>query len=154
MKTKNIIQRNLDLSKRYFFVSSKYIPLIDSNGCKCDNCNKLISNIVTIKDKDNNFYNVGSDCADTLQSLKEDLNYFNNRDSFAEGKAVRAKIQRYIKNQNGSRWDIIDFYLWYSKENETYLVCKNRDGGKGMKKLYFPEITTQYIKDLLTPQNN
>ena len=154
MKTKNIIQRNLDLSKSYFFVSAKYISLIDGGGCTCDNCNKLISNIVTIKDNDNKIYNVGSDCADTLQSLKEDVNYFINRDSFAEGKTTRAKIQRYIKKQDGTRWDVIEFYLWYSKTNETYLVCKTRDGGSGMQKLYFPDITTQYIKDLLTPQNN
>lgn len=150
MKTKNRIQRNLDLTKQYFFVSAKYISLIDGNGCTCDNCNKLISNIVTIKDNEGKFHNVGSDCADTLQSLKNDVNYFVNRDCFTEGKTIRAKIQRYLKKQDGSRHDVVTFYLWTSKENEVYLVYQNRDGGSGMQKLYFPDITTNYIKDLLT----
>jgi hypothetical protein len=44
----------------------------------------------------------------------------------------------------------VSFYLWYSKENIPYLICKNRDGGSSMQKLMYPEITTNYIKDLLT----
>lgn len=52
MKTKNIIQRNLDLTKQYSFVSAKYISLIDGNGCTCDNYNKLykrFTNKITIQ---------------------------------------------------------------------------------------------------------
>jgi hypothetical protein len=147
---KTIIQRNLSLSETYTFVSATYIPLFDGIGCTCDNCGKLISNIVTIKDSTGKTYTVGSDCAETLQSLQSDFNYFQNKDCFNEGKQLRAKIQRYIKKQTGSRHDVVSFYLWYSKENIPYLICKNRDGGSSMQKLMYPEITTNYIKDLLT----
>jgi hypothetical protein len=150
MKVKNIIQRNLDLSKQYFFVTAKYISILDGGGCTCDNCDKLISNIVTIKDSNDNLFNVGLDCADTLQSLQNDFNYFQNKDCFNEGKSLRAKIQRYIKKQDGSRYDVINFYIWTSKEDEVYLVCQNRSHESTMKQIYFPEITKNYIKDLLT----
>ena len=150
MKVKNIIQRNLLLTENYTFVSAKYISLIDGSGCTCDNCGKLISNIVTIKDSKNKFYNVGSDCAETLQSLQSDFNYFQNKDCFNEGKQLRAKIQKYIKKQNNSRYDVIYFYLWYNKDNEPYLVCKSREGASSMQKLQYKDITINYIKDLLT----
>jgi len=140
MKVKNIIQRNLDLSKEYFFVSSKYISLIDGNGCTCDNCNKLISNIVTIKDNEGKFYNVGSDCADTLQSLQNDYNYFLNKDNFNEGKQLRAKFLKAIKNN----------LIKSLKINEDYLLFERLDGSQGWQKMYSPEITISYVKDLLT----
>ncbi len=68
MKT---IQRKLDLSKNYNIVGSTYIPLIDSLGTCCDNCGKLIANLVFITDENNKNYTVGLDCAKTLTSLKE-----------------------------------------------------------------------------------
>jgi hypothetical protein len=150
MTTKKVMQRNLSLTENYTFVSAKYISILDGGGCTCDNCGKLISNIVTIKDGNNNFYNVGSDCAETLQSLQNDFNYFQNKDCFNEGKQIRAKIQKYIKKQNGSRFDVVEFYLWYSKENEVYLVFKTKDGGSSMQQIYYKDITINYIKDLLT----
>jgi hypothetical protein len=153
MTTKKVMQRNLSLIENYTFVSAKYISILDGGGCTCDNCGKLISNIVTIKDGNNNFYNVGSDCAETLQSLQNDFNYFQNKDCFNEGKQIRAKIQKYIKKQNGSRFDVVEFYLWYSKENEVYLVFKTKDGGSSMQQIYYKDITINYIKDLLTKLN-
>ena len=150
MTTKKVMQRNLSLTENYTFVSAKYISILDGGGCTCDNCGKLISNIVTIKDGNNNFYNVGSDCAETLQSLQNDFNYFQNKDCFNEGKQIRAKVQKYIKKQNGSRFDVVEFYLWYSKENEVYLVFKTKDGGSSMQQIYYKDITINYIKDLLT----
>lgn len=150
MKTKKVIQRNLPLDGQYKFVSAKYISIIDGGGCSCENCGKLISNMVTIEDANKKQFTVGSDCAETLQSLKSDLNYFQNKNSFEEGKQMRAKIQRHIKKQVGDRWDIVDFHVYTNKVNEKFLVCARKDGGSGMTQIYYPEITIAYIKDLLT----
>lgn len=147
---KKVIQRNLDINETYSFVSASYLSVLDGGGQCCANCNKLITNIITIKDSKDNSYNVGQDCAETLQSLQNDFNYFQNKDCFDEGKQVRAKIQKYIKKQNGSRFDVVSFYIWTSKENEIYLIFQKNDGGKNMQKLYYPEITINYIKDLLS----
>jgi hypothetical protein len=66
MKIKNIIQRNLDLSNTYTLIDKKYIPVIDGGGACCANCNKLIANIATVSDKNNNVFNIGLDCLETL----------------------------------------------------------------------------------------
>jgi hypothetical protein len=65
------IQRNLDLSKNYSITGSTYISLIDGSGCTCDNCNKLIANMVFIVDENGKNYTVGLDCAKTLTSLNK-----------------------------------------------------------------------------------
>jgi len=63
---KKIIERNLPLSEKYFLIDKKYIPLVDRVGMCCDNCNKLISNIATVKSESNKTYNVGFDCLETF----------------------------------------------------------------------------------------
>lgn len=63
---KNIIQRNLDLSQKYFLIDKKYIPLENSVGLCCSNCNKLIANIATVRDSKGAVFNIGFDCLETL----------------------------------------------------------------------------------------
>lgn len=66
MQLKNIPVGN------YSKISAVYISLIDGTGCICDNCGRLIANIVTVKNEDNNKqYTIGQDCAKTLFSDKE-----------------------------------------------------------------------------------
>jgi len=65
--TKRIIQRQLPLNEKYILLSTNYISLIDGIGCTCDNCNKLIANIATVKSEiTNKTYNVGFDCLETF----------------------------------------------------------------------------------------
>jgi hypothetical protein len=65
------IQRKLDLTKQYSITGSTYISVIDGGGTCCDNCNKLIANMVYIVDNDHKNYIVGLDCAKTLTSLNQ-----------------------------------------------------------------------------------
>lgn len=68
------VQRNLPLTTQYKFVSSFYSPVLEGGGWCCENCNKLISTIVTIENESGKQFLVGSDCAKTLQGInKTDL---------------------------------------------------------------------------------
>ncbi len=64
---KTIIQRNLPLNIQYSLIDKKYIPIEQSCGAyTCDNCSKLIANVATVKSQDNNIYNIGFDCLETI----------------------------------------------------------------------------------------
>lgn len=62
---KSIIQRNLPLNLHYSLIGKTYIPIIDSVGCVCQDCGRLISHIATVKGGDKS-YNVGFDCLEKL----------------------------------------------------------------------------------------
>lgn len=64
---KNIIQRNLPLNVKYNLINKSYTPLIDSIGCSCHNCGKLIANIATVRaENSEDSYLIGFDCLETL----------------------------------------------------------------------------------------
>ena len=63
---------NLDIKKPYYITGYTYIPLVDSFGTCCDNCGKLLANIVYIKDDEQKNYIVGIDCAKRLTSIDKD----------------------------------------------------------------------------------
>lgn len=71
MKTKKLIERNLKFSNKYTYIGLKRGSVIDGNGTICDNCGKLISNIVHIIQNDTKVhYYIGTDCSDTLAEAK------------------------------------------------------------------------------------
>jgi len=142
MKTKKVIQRNLPLDTRYTFVSAKYISVFDGGGC-CENCGKIISNIVTVKSTEGRYYNIGSDCADTLTSLKEDVNYLLNGNPFAEGKRIRAKL-----TTNYKKAALSGYHFYTSTDGQLFIVYEITRGGSGMERINSPEITQNYIKDI------
>lgn len=69
------------------------------NGCTCDNCGRLIVNVVTITDANDNQYNVGEDCAVTLQGIKEDFDFnYNTLPIFQALKSFNAKVRKLEKS--------------------------------------------------------
>lgn len=91
---KKVIRRNLPINDIYKIVDSYYLgSLADGNGCACDNCNKIITNVAVIENKQGVKYNVGLDCAETLSGL--DYFEFNQtKADFNEAKAIRAKVNK------------------------------------------------------------
>jgi hypothetical protein len=70
-KTKILIERNLKFNRKYIYLSLTRGNIIDGNGTCCDNCGKIIANIVEVRDRETGkvFY-IGTDCADTLIQAK------------------------------------------------------------------------------------
>jgi len=65
MATKKIIQRNLPLTDNYTLLSVTH----GTEANCCANCGKLITNIATIKNQNNQIMFVGLDCAETLTGI-------------------------------------------------------------------------------------
>ena len=103
---KSIIKRNLDLNVKYNLIDKKYISLIDGNGCICDNCGKLIANIATVKNDNNDTFNIGFDCLETLLLNNNLLNgksitEYQNFKSFLPSYIKKSKeLKDTIKNTN------------------------------------------------------
>ncbi len=88
MKSKTIIERNLPLSESYRVVSVQHGSVLDGVCTACDNCNKIISHIVTLQNSKGKTFYVGLDCAKTLT--------FSNTSAFEEKVYVFNQIVRFI----------------------------------------------------------
>ena len=62
---KNIIERNLPLNVKYTLINKAYVPLSESSGTICDNCNRLIANMATVRSETHKVYTIGFDCLET-----------------------------------------------------------------------------------------
>jgi hypothetical protein len=62
MKLKNLPAGN------YEHISSTYTAILDGGGWACENCGRLIANLVTVKHEQGKTYIIGQDCAKTLFS--------------------------------------------------------------------------------------
>lgn len=93
---KTIIQRSLPLNVKYHIIDKQYIPLENSFGCFCDNCHKLIANIATIRNDNNETFKIGFDCLETLL-LNNSLLNKHDIESYEKTKKMLPKILRFSK---------------------------------------------------------
>jgi hypothetical protein len=141
---KAIIQRALPLTDTYKVHSFSYVSLIDGQGTCCENCGKLISNMVTLENQKGEKFVVGNDCADTLTIDKSKM-FFEVQPAFSEGKSLRAKIMKHFKNKT-----IVKAYIYNGNDKKQFVVLKTSKGASSMQQIMHPKITLPYIKDLLT----
>ncbi len=67
MKTKQLIERNLKFSEKYVYIELVRGSIESGQMTCCDNCGKLITNMVHIVRKsDNKHLIIGTDCTETL----------------------------------------------------------------------------------------
>lgn len=52
----------------YSYLSSSYTAILDGGGWACENCGRLIANLVTVKHEGGKTFIIGQDCAKTLFS--------------------------------------------------------------------------------------
>lgn len=62
MKLKNLPTGN------YTYISSTYTAILDGGGWCCENCGRVIANLVTVQHEGGRQYIIGQDCAKTLFS--------------------------------------------------------------------------------------
>ena len=136
-------RHNLPLNDIYDVVDSFNTGGIE-NACLCDNCNKHIVNVVVIKNLKNQTFNVGLDCAKTLQNLK---NFYFIDLEFKELKAIIAKLNK-AKKENEILYKIdifgslVAYYNAYNQINdkvynrEVYVFDKDIEFSKKYLKSY------------------
>lgn len=64
MKLKNLP------SGQYTKTGTNYISILDGNGCTCDNCGRLIANMVYVKHESGKSFTIGQDCTKTLFDVR------------------------------------------------------------------------------------
>lgn len=141
---KKIIQRALPLTDTYTIHSYSYVPLIEGIGTCCENCGKLISNLVTLENQRGEKFVVGSDCAETL-TIDKLLMTYEVQPAFQEGKRIRAKIMKHLKNNKIEKASI-----YTSKEGDHYVEYHIVKGGTLMEKIIHPRVTLPYIEDIIS----
>jgi len=111
----------LPVNRKYYVLGFNYIPL-DAACYFCDNCGKLISNIVALKDEVNNLFRVGLDCASTMQC------YQNNKAFNAlQVKKEFARKARFVK------WFKTDCKAYYTQPGyDIFLYDKEAFNEKGV----------------------
>lgn len=131
-----MIRRNLPINETYNILSSGYYP--DEPQC-CSNCNKGITNIVTIENSKKQKFDVGIDCATTLSKLNGLLSVTYE---FEELKGLLAKIRKATKEKK---------ILTYSINFRGNLVA-NADGFQIFQKDI--EFSKKYLSHLLKQAEN
>lgn len=128
---KAIIERNLPLNTKYVVTGKKYIPLTEGFGCTCDNCNKLIANIATVKNEAGKSFNIGFDCLETVL-INNSLLSTNDIKEYERAKAMIPKVIRFskiikenIELNNGLDGLIFERPSEFMKEYFTYYMVKS-----------------------------
>lgn len=94
-------QLNLSITQKYTLIESYYLSI--ENGCTCDNCGKIITNVAKVQGNDSKFYFVGLDCASTLTGIKGDFDFvYIHKANFNQAKQARAKVLKVIKDIKAS----------------------------------------------------
>lgn len=93
---KAIIKRNLPLIVRYTVIDKQYIPLSEGCGMGCDNCGKLIANIATVRNENNETFSIGFDCLETLL-INNSLLSTNDIADYERVKKMIPKVLRFSK---------------------------------------------------------
>lgn len=148
---KQIIERNIRLNVCYNLIETKYVSLIESYGCACDNCGKLIANIATIKSEmDGNIYNIGFDCLDTIllnnQILRgEDLeNYKAGKKCMAKVMKIKTEIMDFLnRNSFISKVELItETFLpgWLTLHYYNSAGVLRWNDGIRIKEMHFPTL--------------
>jgi hypothetical protein len=153
MKTKTIIQRNLDLSKSYTLEGVMYSSIEDGNVQSCDNCGKLICNIAHIKTQGKSYY-IGLDCLDTIlesnKRLISDNDYieyiFGDKPAIQKAKGLRTKILNYSKKYP-------EFVAIFKEFKDSFGFSFDQPTGPRLGwdytfNLKYKDLTLNYIKNL------
>lgn len=136
---KNIIERSLPLNVRYNLINKKYIPIEQSCGAYCcDNCGQIIANIATVKNDNNEVFDIGFDCLETILIN----NALLSTGDIAEYEAIKKTIPKVIrfakelketiakcKTLTGLRFEIpcyqSDYYTFYYLHNNQLVSRDN-----------------------------
>jgi hypothetical protein len=96
------IVRCLDVTKDYKIINVFYSK---DNPTICDNCGRIITNIVVLEDNEKNIYNVGTECVKTI-------NYFMN---MLQGIRELKQAEKRLK-------DISKFHNWIKKSCKSHSI--------------------------------
>lgn len=166
-KAKRVSQKNVPLNQQYILVGSFYQSMEDGGGCICENCGRIITNVATIQGvTDGRQYSIGMDCAETITSIRDGIEFIFAKGSFSQAKSARATILKAIKKSKelGVEYKISartdhtakNFYkeigtgVWYFTPQGEYSPRQISQNWKQYQKDVWSNHVLPMISDLLT----
>lgn len=143
-KQKILIERSLKFARKYIYLSLTRGSILDGNATCCDNCGKLISNMVEVRDSETGkTYHIGTDCADTLIRAKC---LYKGMDR--QGYATDYQMDIYDLNQATRFIAEVNAGCTFTTVSDFWLVLTNRKGKeqrifKSQMEAYYPEYLSQ-----------
>ncbi len=137
-KTKQLIERNLTFDKKYVYLSITRGNILDGTCCNCDNCGKLITNMVLVAEKETGKkYTIGTDCAETLSTAKCLYNNGTATDFYVDIAAFN-ETARFVTELNaGAIYSGDSFMLFVDNRKGKQITCFRHNLVK-----FFPEYVT------------
>jgi len=143
MADKKLIERNLKFTDKYIYLSIKRGNIIDGDCTCCDNCGKIIANIVNVvRNSDKKHFYIGTDCAETLSKAKVLFNNGQATDFYVDMYAL-SMVNRFVTQYNKTP-ELVDINTFKAE----IIVTELKDG-KVKTKEY-----SCYMNDLKTFQPN
>lgn len=91
----------------YTKTGTNYISILDGNGCACDNCGRLIANMVYVNHESGKAFTIGQDCAKTLfderinkeidRSIKSEKRRQENEVKMKDIAAKQSRFKEYLE---------------------------------------------------------
>ena len=137
--TKQLIERNLKFNQKYIYLDITRGSIESGQVCACDNCSKLITNIVHVVNQESKkHYYIGTDCAETLTKSKCLYNNGSATDFFTDIYSYN-KTARFVTELNkGKEYTTDGFYCFVENDKGKTIDCFYND----LKK-FFPETIKQ-----------
>lgn len=87
------IDGKLRIDQKYNYIDSDYQP---ENVTTCDNCNLVITTLVTLEGEDKKQYIVGSDCAEALQGV-DSLDFWRTQQQMKKVRQLKSYFTKLKK---------------------------------------------------------
>lgn len=140
MTTKKLIERNLKFDQKYVYLGITRGNIMDGQCCSCDNCGKLIANMVTVVNQDTKKqYTIGTDCAETLSKAGTLYNNGTATDFYLDIYCFNKTARVATEIRKGKTYDCPDgftVYILNDKGKEIYCMLHE------LKK-FFPELVQE-----------
>lgn len=116
-KQKEMKIKNLPTGK-YSLIGSTYVSLIDGEGTCCANCGRLIAELVTVKNEDQNrHFIIGKDCA---KSLLAEVDYNKCENAIKSAKRLIEDAKRKERNR------LADIQYNIRRDRQNHLLSAER----------------------------
>lgn len=135
METKKLIERNLKFSDKYIYLGINRGSVESGNASICDNCGKLITNIVHVSTMDKRHYYIGTDCAETLSKAGSLYNNGSSTDFYVDIYSYNLTARFATELRKGKSYENNGIQLSVENDKGKLITCYLHDMQK-----FFPEL--------------
>ena len=124
MKSKQLIERNLKFDQKYIYLGLSRGSIESAQFTYCDNCGKLITNMVTIGNRETlKQHIIGTDCAETLSKAKCLYNNGNQTDFYMDIYAYNKASRFATELRKGKKYEHTGIYLTVETDKGKKIDC-------------------------------